>query len=121
MPSHLTLTASWSACAVAIKPTCPFYGSTRQIAVLSKAQRTGFLTPEKADEFLDDLRSLEIVIDDHDVSRIFHDVRQIAVNHRLSGYDAAYLELAQRKGLPLASLDDDLNRAAAAIGVVRAK
>jgi len=37
---------------------------------------------------------------------------------RLSAYDAAYLELAIREGLPLASLDDDLRRAATAAGVV---
>jgi predicted nucleic acid-binding protein len=37
--------------------------------------------------------------------------------HRLSVYDAVYLELAQREGLPLATLDADLRRAAAGEGV----
>jgi len=37
--------------------------------------------------------------------------------HRLSVYDAAYLELAQREGLPLATLDADLRRAATGEGV----
>jgi predicted nucleic acid-binding protein len=38
--------------------------------------------------------------------------------HRLTAYDAAYLDLAKRLGLPLATLDADLIRAAAAEAVV---
>ena len=41
----------------------------------------------------------------------------LARNHRLSVYDAAYLELALREGIPLATLDAGLRRAAAAEGV----
>lgn len=37
---------------------------------------------------------------------------EVATEHRLTGYDAAYLELAQRTGLPLATLDGDLRKAA---------
>jgi predicted nucleic acid-binding protein len=37
--------------------------------------------------------------------------------HGLTAYDAAYLELAIRTGLPLATLDDDLRRAAPSEGV----
>jgi predicted nucleic acid-binding protein len=44
-------------------------------------------------------------------------VLRLARAHRLSVYDAAYLELAQREGLPLATLDADLRRASAAEGV----
>lgn len=44
-------------------------------------------------------------------------VLRLARAHRLSVYDAAYLELAQREGLPLATLDTDLRRAAAGEGV----
>jgi predicted nucleic acid-binding protein len=44
-------------------------------------------------------------------------VLRLARAHRLSVYDAAYLELAQREGLPLATLDADLGRAAAGEGV----
>jgi predicted nucleic acid-binding protein len=42
---------------------------------------------------------------------------RLARTHRLSVYDAAYLELAQRESLPLATLDADLRRAAAEEGV----
>ena len=44
-------------------------------------------------------------------------VLRLARTHRLSVYDAAYLELAQREGLPLATLDGDLQKAAAGEGV----
>jgi predicted nucleic acid-binding protein len=41
----------------------------------------------------------------------------LARKHRLTVYDAAYLELAKREALPLATLDRALERAAAAEGV----
>jgi predicted nucleic acid-binding protein len=41
----------------------------------------------------------------------------LAQAHRLSVYDAAYLELALRRGLPLATLDEKLKAAALAVGV----
>lgn len=40
------------------------------------------------------------------------DVFALARKHRLTFYDAAYLELAQREGLALATLDDELSNAA---------
>jgi predicted nucleic acid-binding protein len=42
----------------------------------------------------------------------------VAAEHNLTIYDAAYLELAQRTGLPLATLDGDLRRAARAQGAL---
>lgn len=41
----------------------------------------------------------------------------LADRHGISAYDAAYLELAQRRGLPLATRDANLARAARAAGV----
>ena len=82
------------------------------VSVLAKAQRTASITAEKAHGFLEDLRSLDITVDDESVGHIFVDVHRLAVEHGLSGYDAAYLELAIRKGLPLATLDQDLQKAA---------
>lgn len=42
---------------------------------------------------------------------------QLAQEHSLSAYDAAYLELAERRGLALATFDHDLIRAARKAGV----
>ena len=41
----------------------------------------------------------------------------LARSHKLTAYDAAYLELAMRLGLPLAARDDALEKAAQAVGV----
>lgn len=45
-------------------------------------------------------------------------VMTLARRHRLSVYDAAYLELARRRGVPLATLDTALAAAAVAEGLV---
>lgn len=44
------------------------------------------------------------------------DTISLARAHNLSASDAAYLDLAMRRGLPLASLDDKLKAAATAVG-----
>jgi len=45
------------------------------------------------------------------------DVLEVSRNYQLTVYDAAYLELAQREALPLATLDKALRAAAAKAGV----
>jgi predicted nucleic acid-binding protein len=87
------------------------------VSVLAKAQRGGSITADKAHGFLEDVRSLNITVDDESFGHIFGDVHSLAVEHGLSGYDAAYLELAIRLGLPLATLDEDLQKAAQTEGV----
>ncbi|MGO9469799.1 MAG: type II toxin-antitoxin system VapC family toxin [Isosphaeraceae bacterium] len=64
------------------------------------------------------LGALPIVVDDEISSRAFGDIVHLARTHELSAYDAAYLELAIRKGLPLACNDGKLKTAAMAAGVV---
>jgi len=81
------------------------------VSVLAKAQRTASITADKAHGFLEDIRSLDITVDDES------EVHRLAVEHGLSGYDAVYLELAIRKSLPLATLDEDLQKAARTAGV----
>lgn len=63
------------------------------------------------------LRDLPIVLDDETAAQAWSATVQLAERHRLTVYDAAYLELAQRRGLPLASLDNELRAAAAVAGV----
>ena len=86
--------------------------------MLAKPERVGAITAEKVHGFLEDLRSLDIAVDDESAGHVFGDVHRLAVAHHLSGYDATYLELAVRKGLSLATLDEDLQKAASAAGVV---
>jgi predicted nucleic acid-binding protein len=66
---------------------------------------------------LADLALLDITTDQQTDSYAWTDTLNLADHFQLTVYDAAYLELAQRRGLPLATLDKDLGIAAIAIGV----
>jgi predicted nucleic acid-binding protein len=98
----------------AVAPVLWFYEAS---SVLSRAQNRGTLIGGKADEFIAELQSLNISADLQSAVRVFPDVHQLALSYRLTSYDAAYLELALRRGLPIATLDDDLIRASKAAGV----
>jgi predicted nucleic acid-binding protein len=69
------------------------------------------------DATLEDLAELPIVIDAETDQHAWTATLSLAIDRRLTVYDAAYLELAKRRGLPLATLDDELRRAARAEGV----
>jgi predicted nucleic acid-binding protein len=69
------------------------------------------------DAALRDLAALPIALDPETSSRAWHDTLRLADAHRLTAYDAAYLELAHRRALPLATLDAELRAAARAFGV----
>lgn len=63
-------------------------------------------------------RSLPAILDDETSDRALTDSYKLANRHRLTLYDAAYLELALRRALPLATFDKALRGAAEAAGVV---
>ena len=63
------------------------------------------------------LSRLHITTDDETNARAWGDTIALARGHRLSVYDAAYLELAIRRSLPLATLDEPLKAAAVAVGI----
>jgi predicted nucleic acid-binding protein len=63
------------------------------------------------------LRSLPIVIDGETNAHAWSDTLSLARGHNLTAYDAAYLELAIRRGLPLATMDGKLKLAAESVGV----
>jgi predicted nucleic acid-binding protein len=66
---------------------------------------------------LADLAELDIVTDQHTDGQAWTETLQLADRFRLTLYDAAYLELAGRRQLPLATLDRDLASAAQAAGL----
>lgn len=74
-------------------------------------------TQAQAAAFVARLERLPIVVDDQTDARAWGETLRLARAHTLSAYDAAYLELAMRLGLPLASLDGQLLAASAAVGV----
>jgi predicted nucleic acid-binding protein len=85
--------------------------------VLALSERRGRLTPANSSEFIALLETLDVVIDDETPSRALGRVLDLARAERLTAYDAAYLELAMRLGIPLASKDADLCDAAERLGV----
>lgn len=66
---------------------------------------------------LADLALLDITTDPHTDSLAWGETLALADRFRLTVYDAAYLELAQRRTLPLATLDEELGAAAATLGL----
>jgi predicted nucleic acid-binding protein len=80
-------------------------------------ERRGRMTPADAARFLAILGTFPIAVDDETAARAWTDTLHLARAHQLSAYDASYLELAIRHGLPLASLDGKLKAAAKAVGV----
>lgn len=66
------------------------------------------------DATLADLALLPVNTDQQTDRQSWGPTMRLAEQHRLTLYDAAYLELAMRRGLPLATLDSDLRAAATA-------
>jgi predicted nucleic acid-binding protein len=63
------------------------------------------------------LADLDIAVEPQEVAVIWSRISDLAQAHQLTVYDAAYLELALRQALPLATMDQALIRAAKATGV----
>ena len=82
---------------------------------LTVNERRGRLTAQQARATLADLGAMRFVLDfDHDGSVVM----ELARHHGLSVYDAAYLEVALRRSVPLATLDARLQAAATAADVL---
>lgn len=79
--------------------------------------RRGKLRDEERLTGLGWLRSLPVRIDHEMAPLAFSRLSELATSYRLSVYDAAYLELAQRRQLPLGCIDGPLRNAAHQAGV----
>jgi predicted nucleic acid-binding protein len=84
--------------------------------VLVMSERRRRITPANSAEFIAMLETLAIHVDEETPSRALGRVLDLAREERLTAYDAAYLELAMRLGIPLASKDVDLCDAAERLG-----
>ncbi len=76
-------------------------------------ERRGRITEADTAAFLRELTRLGVMVDRTPEEAT---VLALARTHRLTVYDASYLELAQREALPLATLDQPLRAAALAAG-----
>jgi predicted nucleic acid-binding protein len=95
----------------AVVPTL-FWFEIRNCLVMAERRRRTAI--DRTTGFLADLEPLNLEVDYHPQEAI---VMGLARRHMLTIYDASYLELAKRRNLPLATIDQALARAAAAAGV----
>lgn len=87
--------------------------------VVAKAESKGLVPEARTQAFVATLGRLNIVVDKATAAHALGETLNLARRYKLSAYDAAYLELALRDGLPLAALDADLEKAAKKAGVKR--
>jgi predicted nucleic acid-binding protein len=85
--------------------------------VLLLSERKKRISRLISNNFKNALTSLPITIDSLANDRIFDTVYELAHELSLTIYDAAYLELALRERIPIATLDTDLSRAAKKIHI----
>jgi predicted nucleic acid-binding protein len=85
--------------------------------VLAGAERNERITVSQSDAFIADLGKLAIERDDDAPARAFTHLLALCRAHQLTSYDAIYLDLAVRRHLPLATLDDALRKTAKKLGV----
>lgn len=85
--------------------------------VIAKVELKGLVTEAESQRFISLVGRLNIVTDRATAAHAYGDTLNIARRYKLSAYDAAYLELALRTGLPLATLDASLAKAAGLAGV----
>ena len=95
----------------------PSLWSLEAANVIAKSQRLGKISQAQASAFVGLLEGLDIATDASTAQHALHDTLDLARQFGLSSYDAAYLELAMRVGLPLATLDARLLAAAMEAGV----
>ena len=98
----------------AVVPALWFLECTNGLAM---AERRGRIDSAGIIKAIALLRRLSLVVDDPAPSGVLDAVLDLARTHRLTTYDAGYLDLALRRGLPLATGDAPLRTAATATGV----
>lgn len=104
----------------AIKKTSPHVPAIWGLEVanvIAKAEAKAMVTEARSGAFLEMLEGVDIKVDVATFAHALSDTLQLARRYKLSAYDASYLELALRLGMPLATLDEDLQKAAKKAGV----
>ena len=86
------------------------------INVLAAARKKKLIDQATAATFWNKVNKLVTVIESSGKNAA-HEILELAEKYRLTAYDAAYLELDMREGLPLATLDKELKKAAQTAGV----
>jgi predicted nucleic acid-binding protein len=85
--------------------------------VLYLAERNGRIPIDRVAEFIAFAGTLDVEVDNEAPQRAFSHLLPLCRVHRLTSYDAIYLDLALRRKLPLATLDGPLRKVAKKLGV----
>ncbi|MFM7698698.1 MAG: type II toxin-antitoxin system VapC family toxin [Limnohabitans sp.] len=85
---------------------------TEAANVISRALKTGVITPQDCESRFDLLHAMQVNLDPVESTHTITSLAMRAFELRLSAYDASYLLLAKKLACPLATLDKDLRRAA---------
>lgn len=97
---------------VATEALVPHLWHLEATNVLIGAEKRGDLKTGEVERFITQLEALPIQIDPLTSHQAFSRTLSLSRAYNLSSYDAAYLELAIREGLPLATLDRGVRKAA---------
>jgi predicted nucleic acid-binding protein len=95
----------------------PAFWSVEVLNTLLLGERKGRITPEQTKAFIDTLRVMNPILDHASLDQVAGPVQIICRDHRLTPYDALYVDLAMRSAYPLATLDQPQRDAAKALGV----
>jgi predicted nucleic acid-binding protein len=80
--------------------------------VLLAAERRKRLSQSDSSRFISLLLELPIIVEPESPERMLSEILSLARDFKLSSYDASYLDLAMRKGLPIATADKNIIEAA---------
>ena len=80
--------------------------------VLLVAERKKRIGEADSARFIALITELPIIVEREPPERMIREIFALARKHKLASYDASYLDLAMRKGLPIATLDENLIAAA---------
>jgi predicted nucleic acid-binding protein len=86
-------------------------------STLVVAERRKRITQEGIAAFVEMLRTLPIQVERREAVWLCQATIRLAREHRVTAYDAAYLDLAKREELSLATLDHDLQAAGRTLGI----
>lgn len=96
----------------------PAFWAVEVLNSLLVGEKRGRISATQTQSFLAELRALGPALDYASLDQIYGQVQTISRHHRLTPYDALYIELAMRKGYPLATLDEPQRQAALTLGLV---
>jgi predicted nucleic acid-binding protein len=95
----------------------PAFQAVEVLNSLLVGERKSRIMPQQTATFLGAITTLSPAFDYATLEQIAGPVQIICRDHRITPYDALYVELAQRSGCPLATLDQAQRDAATALGV----